>query len=86
MPVTDQSFQRRALRQIPNGDLVVSGRATWVPPARSIWRTSGTAGAGDQRYGPASKMACAISTVPRSTPPVTRDGRTCSTTGGPGGG
>ena len=38
------------------------------------------AGAGDQGGAAGAAMACAISTVPRSTPPVSRRGRTCSTT------
>src|ERR1700733_6427701 len=66
---------------MPNGDLVVSGIAMCRPPARSIWRTSGPPALATRAVASASTMAWAISTVPRSTPPVIRDGRTCSTTG-----
>src|SRR5262249_45095923 len=57
----------------------VSGSVMWRPPTASIAATSRPPALATSDCHPAAAIAWAISTVPRSTPPVTSEGTTWST-------
>ncbi len=70
---------RAALRQMRAGFLDASFSVMCVPPARSTAGTRRPPALATRAEPPARTIACTISTVPRSTPPVSSAGRTCST-------
>ena len=67
-----------------SGSLVISGKVRCRPPAWVMAATSRPPALATSAVPPASAMAWVISMVPRSTPPVTSEGRTWRTTGGLG--
>ena len=69
------------LARMISGFLLSSGRVMWVAPIRVSSRTIGPPAEATTAVQPISVSPWAISMVPRSTPPVTSDGSTCSTTG-----
>jgi hypothetical protein len=70
-----------ALRQMRQGSREASGSVTWSAPRRSRLGTCRPPALATMARPPASWIAWAISSVPRSTPPVSSAGSTCSTVG-----
>ena len=80
--LADRLGERAALRRMTSGFFVASGRVMCVAPARASSRSIGPP-AEATIGGPAGGGKRARdSIVPRSTPPETRLGITCSTAGG----
>ena len=70
---------RPAFSRMFTGSLVISDIVTCRPPARSTCVTIRPPALATRATPPVRATASAISTVPRSTPPVSNDGNTCST-------